>query len=134
MSELEHLDQVVRSRTTWTDLRALDAYERLWELVGQADRDLDALAAVGRMYLDALDADPDYEMLTLPQAMRVTEVREAVQRYEALREPIPRGLCGNRDDHEPHDVYGAAVGNFRCTADQETRLPYAAERRRRDTS
>ncbi len=43
---------------------------------------------------------------------------------------LPRGLCGNRQDHDPHPVYGSTVGDFWCTARQEDRLPYAAERRR----
>lgn len=44
-------------------------------------RDLQVLTQVGQMYLDALDDDPDNEMLTLPEAMLVTEVREAVARW-----------------------------------------------------
>lgn len=48
------------------------------------ERDLDVLATVGRMYLDALDSDPQHEMLTLPEAMLVTEVRAAVERRERL--------------------------------------------------
>jgi hypothetical protein len=46
------------------------------------ERDLFVLAQVGRMYLDALDDDPENEHLTLPEAMLVTEVREAVERWE----------------------------------------------------
>lgn len=34
------------------------------------------------MYLDALDSDPENEYLTLPEAILVTEVREAVERVE----------------------------------------------------
>jgi hypothetical protein len=45
-------------------------------------RDLGALTRVGRMYLDALDADPDNEYLTLAEAWMVTEVRDAVERRE----------------------------------------------------
>ncbi len=41
----------------------------------------------------------------------------------------PEGLCGNKADHEPHDVPESTVGPFRCHADQSMRLPYAAERR-----
>lgn len=41
------------------------------------------LAAVGRLYLDALDDDPEHELLTLVEAYRVTQVREAVERAEA---------------------------------------------------
>lgn len=48
----------------------------------QTARDLFVLAQVGRMYLDALDNDPDNEYLTLPEAMLVTEVRDAVGRWE----------------------------------------------------
>lgn len=48
------------------------------------ERDLDVLAMVGRMYLDALDSDPRNEMLTLPEGMLVTEVRDAVERRERL--------------------------------------------------
>lgn len=44
--------------------------------------DMAALASVGRLYLDALDDDPENEALTLVEALRVTEVREAVERFE----------------------------------------------------
>lgn len=44
--------------------------------------DMAALARVGRMYLDALDDDPENEALTLVEAFSVTEVREAVERFE----------------------------------------------------
>ncbi len=49
--------------------------------VAQTTRDLEVLAHVGRMYLVALDGDPEHEMLTLPEAIMVTEVREAVARW-----------------------------------------------------
>jgi hypothetical protein len=48
----------------------------------QAIADLDTLLPIGRMYLDALDDDPANEMLTLPEAIGVTAVREAVRRGE----------------------------------------------------
>ena len=38
---------------------------------------------------------------------------------------LPNGLCGDRADHEPHDVFGSAVGDYHCTAIQQHRLPYA---------
>lgn len=47
-------------------------------------------------------------------------------------ERLPEGLCGNREDHEPHVHESATLGRFWCSADQSKRLPYAAERRRRD--
>lgn len=49
----------------------------------QARGDVAILARVGRMYLDALDQDPENEYLTLGGAMLVTQVREAVERSEA---------------------------------------------------
>jgi hypothetical protein len=48
----------------------------------QAD-DLANLAIVGRMYLTAVDADPDMEYLTLADALTYTSVLEAVERQEA---------------------------------------------------
>lgn len=48
----------------------------------QAREDVAILARVGRMYLDALDEDPENEFLTLGAAMLVTQVREAVERHE----------------------------------------------------
>lgn len=46
-----------------------------------------------------------------------------------LRMP-PLGLCNNREDHEPHDVYEGSLAPFRCTANQTQREPYASEQRR----
>lgn len=43
---------------------------------------------------------------------------------------LPRGLCGNRADHEPHVHHSETLGTFWCHADQTRRLPYAAEVRR----
>lgn len=57
--------------------------------IKQLKRDVEVLAAVGRLYLDALDNDPDNEALTLVEALRVTEVREAVDRVE---KPITFGV------------------------------------------
>lgn len=51
--------------------------------IEQALDDLATLVPIGRMYLEALDADPEYEMLTLPEAIGVTAVRDAVERGEA---------------------------------------------------
>jgi sugar diacid utilization regulator len=65
--EAEHVAQLVDA--------ALD------EQRGRHKTDLAVLAAVGRVYLDALDDDPSNEYLTLTEALRVTEVREAVERW-----------------------------------------------------
>lgn len=51
---------------------------------------------------------------------------------DALEGVYPRGLCGNRDEHEAHAHRSAALGVFWCTADQTQRLPYAAEKYRKD--
>ncbi|WP_405776093.1 hypothetical protein [Streptomyces sp. NBC_01538] len=40
---------------------------------------------------------------------------------------LPRGLCGDKADHQPHSYISGSLDEFRCTADQESRLPYAAE-------
>lgn len=45
-------------------------------------RDLLVLTTVGQMYLTALELDSENEMLTLPEGIRVTEVREAVERWK----------------------------------------------------
>lgn len=44
---------------------------------------------------------------------------------------LPRGLCGNRDDHHPHIHHSTTLGTFWCTADQSQREPWRSERRRR---
>lgn len=46
------------------------------------------------------------------------------------RVDLPVGLCGDKGDHEPHDVLTGSLAPFRCSANQSTRLPHAAERRR----
>lgn len=46
------------------------------------ERETDVLIAVGRLYLDCLDEDPENEALTLLEAMWVTELREVVERWE----------------------------------------------------
>ena len=44
---------------------------------------------------------------------------------EMYSNELPNGLCGNREDHEPHDVLGSAVGGYHCTAIQQHRIPWA---------
>ncbi len=51
---------------------------------GLASYDAAVLARVGRMYLDALAADPANEMLTLAEALGVTDVRESTERQERI--------------------------------------------------
>lgn len=46
-------------------------------------------------------------------------------------EPTPEGLCGNRQDHEPHVHESESLGRFYCHADQTKRLPFAMERKNR---
>ncbi len=43
-----------------------------------------ALGRVAHMYLEALDNDPENEMLTLPEAIAVTAVRDAAEWSDAL--------------------------------------------------
>jgi len=51
---------------------------------------------------------------------------------EQVKPPPSIGLCGNREEHSPHVVVDSTVGPFICSADQSTRLPYAAERARKE--
>lgn len=43
---------------------------------------------------------------------------------------LPTGLCPDKGDHNPHMYDSISLGTFLCTADQATRLPWAAESRR----
>ena len=61
---------------------------------------------------------------------------DGVYRYchktRAEPEVLVVGLCGNREDHEPHRVESATVtggGPFWCCADQTQRLPYKLDQR-----
>jgi len=45
-------------------------------------------------------------------------------------EELPHGLCGNREQHEPHAHHSPGLGPFWCDANEGERLPYAAEQRR----
>ena len=49
-----------------------------------------------------------------------------------LDAPLPRGLCGNREEHEPHVHRSRTLGVFWCTARQKDRLPGAWEYARRE--
>jgi uncharacterized membrane protein YcjF (UPF0283 family) len=62
---------------------------------------------------------------------RERKIREALEALEALAYGTPQGLCGNREEHEPHRHDSPSLGVFWCTADQMQRLPFAAERRRK---
>ena len=64
-------------------LRALDIREAEVAELARAAR---VLAEVGRMYLTALDEDPENEYLTLPEAFKVTMVREALVVVDARGE------------------------------------------------
>jgi hypothetical protein len=55
--------------------------------VKQLRADVEALLPPARLYLQALDADPDNEYLTLPGAILVTAVREAVARHDPKDQP-----------------------------------------------
>lgn len=44
--------------------------------------------------------------------------------------PLKNGLCGNRDEHEPH-WFMMGLDVVWCHADQTRRIPYALERSRK---
>lgn len=50
--------------------------------------------------------------------------------YAPLCADLKVGLCGNRERHAPHRHDSNTLGPFWCSADESTRLPYAAEVRR----
>lgn len=52
VARLEVLDRIVRERNTWTDLRALDAYEGLWEMAYGAARLAVDVAAAARQVVE----------------------------------------------------------------------------------
>jgi hypothetical protein len=66
-----------------------------------------------------------------PQAERGREVTIIGSSFDEDRRMIdpPTGLCGNREDHDPHMHESTSLGVFWCEADQSKRLPYAMERR-----
>lgn len=71
------------------------------------------------------------------QPERERKIREALEALEALASVppgsgMPQGLCGDREEHEPHRHDSSSLGVFWCTANQMERLPFAAERRRQD--
>lgn len=41
---------------------------------------------------------------------------------------LPKGLCGNKADHEPHEHKSKSLGTFWCHADQTKRMPFAGEK------
>jgi len=59
-------------------------------------------------------------------------VLEAVSKiaFGESEEKLPIGLCGNREDHDPHRHESTSLGVFWCSADQTTRLPFAAGQRK----
>ncbi len=68
------------------------------------------------------------------QAMAEAEERAATACTAPRTAPgkpddVPNGLCAERDDHVPHLVETGSLAPFWCTAIQEDRLPFAAERR-----
>lgn len=44
---------------------------------------------------------------------------------------LVRGLCSDNTEHLPHVHRSISLGDFWCSADQDSRLPWAADRKRR---
>jgi hypothetical protein len=55
--------------------------EDLRDEIQRLRADIDALLPAAKLYLAALDADPEREHLTLPEAILVTALRDAVARH-----------------------------------------------------
>lgn len=59
----------------------------------------------------------------------LVKLQDPANRSEVDDKP-KAGLCGNREDHEPHIHRSTVSGNdIYCHADQSRRLPYAMERK-----
>lgn len=108
--------------------------ERLWELLRQRDKVreiLECSESEWPKWQTGLRSGSRHEFLTyvLGQiAAVVFDDRSPTQVAEDAGMPL--GLCGDRDEHESHLHRSRSLGKFWCTADQEQRLPYAAERKR----
>lgn len=60
----------------------------------------------------------------------VSAVSAVSVRNLAQLEGVPSGLCGRRDEHEPHDVLEGSLAPFWCHAVQSKREPGYSERLR----
>ncbi|MFF1880240.1 hypothetical protein ACFVVC_02060 [Pseudarthrobacter sp. NPDC058196] len=60
----------------------------------------------------------------------VAELEYLLRFAELTGDPsgLPVGLCGDREDHLPHAHRSTSLGLLWCSADHESRLPWAAER------
>lgn len=111
-----------------------DRVERLWELLRQRDKVREILERSERQWPTwqaGLRSASRHEFLieVLGQISAVVfDDRSPTQVAEDAGMPL--GLCGDRDEHAPHLHQSRSLGKFWCTADQEQRLPYAAERER----
>ena len=106
-----------------------DRVERLWELLRQRDKVREILER--SKWQAGLRSASRHEFLmdVLGQISAVVfDGRSPTQVAEDAGMPL--GLCGDRDEHAPHLHRSRSLGKFWCTADQEQRLPYAAERER----
>lgn len=96
---------------------------------GQPGCDCDDEGGENCPHIDERDWSDELRTFRRHDAERLAAVI-ATLRPNAAPVKLPNGLCGMRSDHKPHDVYGAPIGDYHCSADQSTRLPYAAERLR----
>lgn len=72
-----------------------------------------------------------HELNPQAQVLWINVAHAALASVREPRQPIPVGLCGNRQDHEPHFHESTGLGPFYCHADQDKRVPYAMERKNR---
>lgn len=80
LDEIERLQAEVDAHDgEYGDLRA-----KLSATEAEVDRlrgDVTSLWPAAKIYLDAIDNDPEHEYLTLPEAFLLTKVREAIERH-----------------------------------------------------
>lgn len=111
-----------------------DRIERLWELLKQRTRVREILSRSEEewsQWQTGLQSIDRHEFLigVLAEISAVVEDDRSPTQV-AADAGMPVGLCGNRDDHEPHLHHSRSLGKYWCSADQTTRLPYAAENRK----
>lgn len=77
-------------------------------------------------------------IVPMPEAMREAYDRErekhnaAAELKQVLLDINRRGLCADKEDHDPHLVLTGSLAPYWCTAIQSTREPFASEQRRRN--
>jgi hypothetical protein len=115
LAALKRLDRIIRERNTWTDLRALGAYEDLWEMAyGAAQLAVDVAAAARRV----VEQDEPGEPAAQPDPVESLAIAE--ETFEAQAEALGEqpGVC-NCESYEPCTGECCGPGNCSCSLPAE---------------